>query len=123
MRGTHQPTRPASEGGNDCHFSVISQVNHKDRSMKWSSNCLRGCHLAERKKATLRLSGGCHLTERSWMEAIYSNVSFLRKVPSLACTTTPCPTAGWPPVTWKGSGAHVPLSVQAARALLAATPD
>ncbi|CAA7407034.1 unnamed protein product [Spirodela intermedia] len=38
---------------------------------------------------------------------------FLGKVPSLACTTTPCPTAGWPPVTWKGSGAHVPLSVQA----------
>ncbi|CAA6657237.1 unnamed protein product [Spirodela intermedia] len=39
---------------------------------------------------------------------------FLSKIPSLACTTTPCPTAGWPPVTWKGSGAHVPLSVQAA---------
>ncbi|CAA6675805.1 unnamed protein product [Spirodela intermedia] len=36
---------------------------------------------------------------------------------SLVCTTTPCPTAGWPPVTWKGSGAHVPLSVQAAQAL------
>ncbi|CAA7405558.1 unnamed protein product [Spirodela intermedia] len=33
------------------------------------------------------------------------------KVPSLACTTTPCPTAGWPPVTWKGSGTHVLLSV------------
>ncbi|CAA6674639.1 unnamed protein product [Spirodela intermedia] len=33
----------------------------------------------------------------------------------LACTTTPCPTAGWPPVTWKGSGAHVPLSIQASR--------
>ncbi|CAA6667554.1 unnamed protein product [Spirodela intermedia] len=28
-----------------------------------------------------------------------TNVSFLGKVPSLACTTTPCPTAGWPPVT------------------------
>ncbi|CAA6675755.1 unnamed protein product [Spirodela intermedia] len=26
------------------------------------------------------------------------------------------PHSGWPPVTWKGSGAHVPLSVQAARA-------
>ncbi|CAA6665123.1 unnamed protein product [Spirodela intermedia] len=38
------------------------------------------------------------------------------KVPSLACTTTPCPIADWPPVTWKGSGAHVPLSVQAAPA-------
>ncbi|CAA7409598.1 unnamed protein product [Spirodela intermedia] len=24
-------------------------------------------------------------------------------------------TAGWPPVTWKGSGAHVPLSIQASR--------
>ncbi|CAA7396152.1 unnamed protein product [Spirodela intermedia] len=31
----------------------------------------------------------------------------------LACTTTPCPTASWPLVTWKGSGAHVSLSVQA----------
>ncbi|CAA6673818.1 unnamed protein product [Spirodela intermedia] len=38
------------------------------------------------------------------------------EVPYLACTTTPCPTIGWPSVTWKGSGAHVPLSVQAARA-------
>ncbi|CAA7398824.1 unnamed protein product [Spirodela intermedia] len=46
------------------------------------------------------------------------------KVPSLVCMTTPCPTAGWPPVTWKGSGAHVPLSVQAKplEPLLAATP-
>ncbi|CAA6673970.1 unnamed protein product [Spirodela intermedia] len=44
--------------------------------------------------------------------------------PSLVCMTTPCPTAGWPPVTWKGSGAHVPLSVQAKplEPLLAATP-
>ncbi|CAA7403994.1 unnamed protein product [Spirodela intermedia] len=24
---------------------------------------------------------------------------------SHTCTTTPCPTTGWPPVTWKGSGA------------------
>ncbi|CAA6658036.1 unnamed protein product [Spirodela intermedia] len=41
------------------------------------------------------------------------------KVSSLACTTTPCPTAGWPPVTWKGSGKHVPYRSpsQAARAL------
>ncbi|CAA6667549.1 unnamed protein product [Spirodela intermedia] len=23
------------------------------------------------------------------------NVNFLNKVPSLACTTTPCPTVGW----------------------------
>ncbi|CAA6674896.1 unnamed protein product [Spirodela intermedia] len=29
---------------------------------------------------------------------------------SLVCTTTPCPTTGWPLVTWKGSGTHVPLS-------------
>ncbi|CAA6674032.1 unnamed protein product [Spirodela intermedia] len=43
-----------------------------------------------------------------------------QQVPSLACTTTPCPTASWPPVTWKESGAHVPLLVQAARALLSA---
>ncbi|CAA6674101.1 unnamed protein product [Spirodela intermedia] len=33
----------------------------------------------------------------------------LSKVPSLACTTTPCPTAGWPPMTWKGSGVHMPV--------------
>ncbi|CAA6674204.1 unnamed protein product [Spirodela intermedia] len=30
--------------------------------------------------------------------------------PSLTCTTTPCPTTSWPLVTWKGSGAHMPLS-------------
>ncbi|CAA6674508.1 unnamed protein product [Spirodela intermedia] len=35
--------------------------------------------------------------------------SFYRESPFLVCTTTPCPTAGWPPVTWKGSGTHVPL--------------
>ncbi|CAA7393119.1 unnamed protein product [Spirodela intermedia] len=78
-----------------------------------------GCHPAERKNGnfaalqrlktvTLRLSNGCHPTERSWMEVGHV------KVPSLVCTTSPCPTAGWPPVTWKGSGTHVPLSVQAA---------
>ncbi|CAA7401779.1 unnamed protein product [Spirodela intermedia] len=46
-------------------------------------------------------------------------------LPSLTCTTTPCPTAGWPPVTWKGSGTHVPLSVQPnlLEFLLAATPQ
>ncbi|CAA6675751.1 unnamed protein product [Spirodela intermedia] len=27
---------------------------------------------------------------------------------SPTCTTTPCPTAGWLPVTWKGSDTHVP---------------
>ncbi|CAA7401813.1 unnamed protein product [Spirodela intermedia] len=32
-----------------------------------------------------------------------SNDSFF-----LVCMTTPCPIAGWPLVTWKGSGAHVP---------------
>ncbi|CAA7411059.1 unnamed protein product [Spirodela intermedia] len=26
------------------------------------------CHPADGKTATLRLSGGCHPTERSWME-------------------------------------------------------
>ncbi|CAA6675140.1 unnamed protein product [Spirodela intermedia] len=79
-----------------------------------------GCHPRSGKTVTLRLSGGCHPTERSWME-----VGRVSKVTSLACTTTPCPTAGWPPVTWKGSGAHVPLSVQAKplEPLLAATPD
>ncbi|CAA6675427.1 unnamed protein product [Spirodela intermedia] len=30
---------------------------------------------------------------------------------SLACTTTPCPTASWPPMTWKGSDVHVPSLV------------
>ncbi|CAA6675660.1 unnamed protein product [Spirodela intermedia] len=49
------------------------------------------------KMVTLRLSSG--------------SKSFSR-----ACMTTPCPTTDWPPVTWKGSGAHMPLSVQAARA-------
>ncbi|CAB1184499.1 unnamed protein product [Spirodela intermedia] len=43
------------------------------------------------------------------LSLIYTN--FLSKIPSLTCTTTPCPTAGWPPVTWKGGDAHVPLSV------------
>ncbi|CAA7405391.1 unnamed protein product [Spirodela intermedia] len=42
--------------------------------------------------------------------------SYVIKSLSHACTTTPWPTADWPPVTWKGSGAHVPPSVQAARA-------
>ncbi|CAA7409435.1 unnamed protein product [Spirodela intermedia] len=53
-----------------------------------------------RKTATLRLSGDCHPTEKSWMESLFR-----------ACTTTPCPTASWPLVTWKGGGAHMPLSV------------
>ncbi|CAA6674371.1 unnamed protein product [Spirodela intermedia] len=38
------------------------------------------------------------------------------QVPSRTCMTTPCPTAGWPPVTWKESGTHVSLSIQAALA-------
>ncbi|CAA6674296.1 unnamed protein product [Spirodela intermedia] len=64
-----------------------------------------GCHPAERKNGDFAASGGCHPTRGAgW-------------IPSLACTTTPCPTAGWPLVMWKGSGAHVPPSVQAARAL------
>ncbi|CAA7397856.1 unnamed protein product [Spirodela intermedia] len=50
----------------------------------------------------------CHLIERSWMEV--GRVL----VPNRLCMTTLCPTTGWPPVTWKGSGAHVPPSVQAA---------
>ncbi|CAA6668631.1 unnamed protein product [Spirodela intermedia] len=57
------------------------------------------------------VSGGCHLAERK-----NGDFAALRrlspdeedKVSYLACTTTPCPTAGWPPVTWKGSGVHVP---------------
>ncbi|CAA6674321.1 unnamed protein product [Spirodela intermedia] len=42
---------------------------------------------------------------------------------SRVCMTTPCPTAGWQLVTWKGSGAHVPLSVLDAQALLVALSD
>ncbi|CAA6665265.1 unnamed protein product [Spirodela intermedia] len=45
------------------------------------------------------------------------------QVPSLACTTTPCPTAGWPPVTWKGSDAHVPYRSKPLEPLLALLPD
>ncbi|CAA6674149.1 unnamed protein product [Spirodela intermedia] len=48
-----------------------------------------------------------------------SSSSQRRLVPSpfLAhCMTTPCPIVGWPPMTWKGGGAHVPLSVQATQA-------
>ncbi|CAA6674068.1 unnamed protein product [Spirodela intermedia] len=80
-----------------------------------------GCHPAERKNGDFAALRRLSPDERSWMERIYSNVSFINKVPSLACTTTPCPTVGWPPVTWKGSGAHVPLLVQALEPLLAAT--
>ncbi|CAA7403819.1 unnamed protein product [Spirodela intermedia] len=69
-----------------------------------------GCHPVERKNGDLRLSSGCHLTERSWMESL-----------SRACTTTPCPTASWPPVTWKGGGAHVPLRCKLLEPLLTAT--
>ncbi|CAA7401949.1 unnamed protein product [Spirodela intermedia] len=79
--------------------------------------------------------GACHgmiysMDSRSFYRESFSNfisnapriaLTRFSKVPSLACTTTPCPTVGWPPVTWKGSGAHVPLSVQAARALAPAT--
>ncbi|CAA6674566.1 unnamed protein product [Spirodela intermedia] len=35
---------------------------------------------------------------------------------SPTCTTFPCPTANWPSVTWKRSGAHVSPSVLATRA-------
>ncbi|CAA6674644.1 unnamed protein product [Spirodela intermedia] len=56
-----------------------------------------GYHPAERKNGDFAAPSGCHPTERSWMESL-----------SRACMTTPCPTAGWPPVTWKGSGTHVP---------------
>ncbi|CAA6660773.1 unnamed protein product [Spirodela intermedia] len=85
----------------------MPMINMLVRLMKWVvESSLAAVTRRSGKTATLRLSGGCHPTERSWME----------QSPSLACTTTPCPTAGWPPVTWKGSGAHVPLSVQAARA-------
>ncbi|CAA6674796.1 unnamed protein product [Spirodela intermedia] len=49
---------------------------------------------------------------------------FIISVTSLTCMTTPCPTTGWPLVTWKGSAAHVPLSVQAKllKPLLMTTP-
>ncbi|CAA7393161.1 unnamed protein product [Spirodela intermedia] len=64
-----------------------------------------GCHSIERKLATLRLSNGCHPTE--------DNITFGIKSLSRMCTTTPCLIVGYPLVTWKGSGAHVLLSVLA----------
>ncbi|CAA7405821.1 unnamed protein product [Spirodela intermedia] len=45
-----------------------------------------------------------------------SNDSF-----SPTCMTTPYPTINWPPVTWKGSGAHVPSSVLATRVMVTAS--
>ncbi|CAA6672545.1 unnamed protein product [Spirodela intermedia] len=75
----------------------ISNMSKKDempmsnmlvRSMKW---------------VVESVSGGCHMTERK-----SGDFAALCKVPSLACTTTLCPTVGWPPMTWKGSGIHVP---------------
>ncbi|CAA6674536.1 unnamed protein product [Spirodela intermedia] len=65
----------------------------------------------------IRTRAGCPPPSEEGVMQVY----FINKVPSLACTTTPCPTVGWPPVTWKGSGAHVPLLVQALEPLLAAT--
>ncbi|CAA7392259.1 unnamed protein product [Spirodela intermedia] len=34
---------------------------------------------------------------------------------SLTCTTTPCLRPSWPPVTWKGSGTHMPPLVLVTR--------
>ncbi|CAA7396108.1 unnamed protein product [Spirodela intermedia] len=65
------------------------------------------------------ISGGCHLVERkngnfTALQQLSPDEEEQDQVPSLACTTTPCPTTSWPLVMWKGSSAHVPLSVQAA---------
>ncbi|CAA7411055.1 unnamed protein product [Spirodela intermedia] len=82
------------------------------------------------KTATLRLSGGSSSSSPRSKRRLFiasgmlsgggdwslgrSSSSRQRLVlTSLTCTTTPYPTASWPPVTWKGSGAHVPLSIQA----------
>ncbi|CAA7394544.1 unnamed protein product [Spirodela intermedia] len=95
--------------GNMSKKDEMPMSNMLVRSMKWVVESSPAAVTQQsRKTATLRLSGSCHPTERSWMEVGRVKVS------SLTCTTTPCPTAGWPLVTWKGSGAHMPLSVQAA---------
>ncbi|CAA6674759.1 unnamed protein product [Spirodela intermedia] len=72
-----------------------------ERSMKWViESSPAAVTWRSEKIATLQLSGSCHPMEKSWMESL-----------SRTCTTTPCSTVGWPPVMWKGGGAHVPLSV------------
>ncbi|CAA6674267.1 unnamed protein product [Spirodela intermedia] len=85
-----------------------------------------GYHLTSGKMATLRLSGGCHPTKRSWMEPLEPLLALLpnytsdplaslagRRYFSLTCTTTPCLRPSWPLVMWKGSGAHMPPLVLA----------
>ncbi|CAA7396099.1 unnamed protein product [Spirodela intermedia] len=110
--------------------------------MKWVvESSLAAITWRSGKTATLRLSGsssssGPRSKRRLFIasgtlsgggDSSLSRSSSSRRrliLPSLACMTTPCPIASWPPVTWKGSGVHVPLSVQAKplEPLLAATP-
>ncbi|CAA6657051.1 unnamed protein product [Spirodela intermedia] len=69
-----------------------------------------GCHPAERKNgdfaalrrlgaektATLRLSGGCHLTEMSWMEwRTCASISSSRSSPTRGYSPTALPTRLW----------------------------
>ncbi|CAA6674671.1 unnamed protein product [Spirodela intermedia] len=89
----------------------------RQRGARWRWGACQGASSSgPRSKRRLFIASGT--LSRGGDSSLDGSSSSRRRLqsPSLACTTTPCPTAGWPPVTWKGSGAHVPLSVQAARA-------
>ncbi|CAA6675332.1 unnamed protein product [Spirodela intermedia] len=85
---------------------VIFQVDHRDRSMKW---------VVESSPAAVTRRSGKGDFAALWRlspdrEELDGGGHVLGD-PSLACMTTPCPTAGWPPVTWKESGVRVPCRV------------
>ncbi|CAA6670019.1 unnamed protein product [Spirodela intermedia] len=85
-----------------------------DRSMKWVIESSPAA-VTQRSRKTRKNSDFAALRRLSTDgEELDGGGARVRdKVSSLVCTTTPCPTVGWPLVTWKGSGAHVPLSIQA----------
>ncbi|CAA7388491.1 unnamed protein product [Spirodela intermedia] len=70
------------------------------------------------KMATLRLSGGCHLTERSWMEEVATHLTADRPLPDdgLFVDQSEMIYSMDSRSFYHEFGAHVPLSVQAARA-------
>ncbi|CAA7394591.1 unnamed protein product [Spirodela intermedia] len=70
------------------------------------------------KTATLRLSGDCHPTERSWMEEVATRLPADRPLPddSLFVDQSEMVYSMDSRSFYRESGAHVPLSVQAARA-------
>ncbi|CAA6655314.1 unnamed protein product [Spirodela intermedia] len=85
---------------------IIFQVDHRDRSMKWVVESSPAA-VNWRSEKIVTFSALRRLSLDG--EELDGGGARVRdKVPSFACTTTPCPTASWPPVTWKGSGAHVP---------------